>query len=277
MWIKICGTTNLPDAVLAIEHGADAVGFIFAPSKRRVTVETACAITAHLPANVDRVGIFTSADLGEIVETVRSAALTAVQLHLPHDPAFTARLREQLDRKSPPEPGNQVRLIQLVGIRAAGEPGITLALRNTTQNKAKLRAALADRSLWAILLDSEVDGRSGGLGSPFCWSALHPLLQEVLRDEGLAPANSPGHTAFPIPRPEGNVEPLWLPQPAPRLLLAGGLHAENVAEAIRVLEPWGVDCVSGVEAEPGHKDPARLRRFIGAARGSAAVRKGTSL
>lgn len=288
MWIKICGTTNLSDALLAIEHGADAVGFIFASSKRRITVEAASAITAHLPAHVDRVGIFTSVDVREILEAVSHVGLTAVQLHLPHDPAFTLRLRRQLDQKLPGNPGNQVRLIQVVGINAGGEADVSPAFRNTAaQNTAKLqnttklrdtgklRAAFADRSLWAILLDTEVDGRSGGLGSPFSWSALRPLLQEVLSDSRSAePSGSPGPPA--VPMSEGNVKPPLPPQhtnPSPRVLLAGGLHAENVAEAIRVLDPWGVDCVSGVEAEPGLKDPVRLHRFLQAAGGNSAVRK----
>lgn len=49
-------------------------------------------------------------------------------------------------------------------------------------------------------------------------------------------------------------------------ILAGGLDGENVADAIRMVRPWGVDVATGVEATPGHKDPAKLRKFIGRAR-----------
>jgi phosphoribosylanthranilate isomerase len=52
----------------------------------------------------------------------------------------------------------------------------------------------------------------------------------------------------------------------PKLVAAGGLNPENVAQAIATLRPWGVDVVSGVEAAPGRKDPEKVRAFIARSR-----------
>ncbi len=252
MWVKICGTTNLPDAELARAHGADALGFIFAPSKRRVTVEQAAAITAALPLGVDRVGVFTEPAVATIADTVRRAGLTAVQLHMPHDPIRTERLREAL--------GPEVRLIQVLGIASewgtaagrAGGPGereLTAELL-AAQLAAQLGEVLADRALWAILLDSVKAGNSGGLGLRFPWRATRSVMDGVLAGLGAS----------------GGLPVLEQAAVQPKILLAGGLDAENVAEAIAILRPWGVDCVSGVEGSPGQKDAQRLARFFAAAR-----------
>jgi phosphoribosylanthranilate isomerase len=56
---------------------------------------------------------------------------------------------------------------------------------------------------------------------------------------------------------------------APRLMLAGGLTPDNVADRVRAIQPWGVDTASGVESAPGIKDPARVRDFIAAVRETA--------
>ena len=56
-----------------------------------------------------------------------------------------------------------------------------------------------------------------------------------------------------------------------RLLLAGGLDAVNVGEAIARVHPWGVDVVTGVEGEPGHKDAPKVRAFVAAAREAAVL------
>ena len=67
IWVKICANTSLEDAQLAADAGADAVGFVFAPSPRRVTAAQVAAITPHLPAHLEKIGVFVDAGLDEIV------------------------------------------------------------------------------------------------------------------------------------------------------------------------------------------------------------------
>ena len=84
LWIKICANTSLADAMIAAEAGADAVGFVFAPSPRRVTAEQAAAIVRGLPAKIEKIGVFVDATLDEVAATVEAASLTGVQLTRPH-------------------------------------------------------------------------------------------------------------------------------------------------------------------------------------------------
>jgi phosphoribosylanthranilate isomerase len=80
-WIKICGTTCLEDALSSIAAGADALGFIFAPSKRRITPEKAQAIIEKLPPEIEKIGVFQDASPTEIRDIVNEVALTGIQMH----------------------------------------------------------------------------------------------------------------------------------------------------------------------------------------------------
>ena len=238
MWVKICGTTSLEDAELAVGAGADALGFIFAPSKRRVSMDEVVGITPQLPPTVETVGVFTEAHADQIIPTLHATGLSAVQLHMHYRPERTAKLRESL--------AGAAKLIQVI-------PFFTGAIDSEVifeSFEKPLTAAMADPALWAVLLDTAKDGRSGGLGETFSWQRALPAVR---RAQAAALALRRGSSFAGGPD-------------SPKLLLAGGLDAGNVAEAIAVLEPWGVDCVSGVEASPGRKDPDRLAAFLSAAR-----------
>lgn len=80
-WIKFCGTTSVEDALASVEAGADALGFIFAPSPRRVTAQQARQIIHELPQSVERVGVFRDATVEEIRRIATEVALTGIQLH----------------------------------------------------------------------------------------------------------------------------------------------------------------------------------------------------
>ena len=228
MFIKICAHTNLGDARLATELGADAVGFVFAASKRQVTVEEVAEIVAELPVGVEKVGVFDLTDADRIEQCVVSAGLTVAQLHV----AFDAATVRTLWAAS----GGELSIIQTVAyaVDAANRAEADERFERT------LKAVFDEPAVWAVLIDAAKAGASGGLGVAFDWAHVAEIVERAIG---------------------GRV-------PRPRVILAGGLNALNVAEAIAALKPWGVDVASGVEASPGKKDPVRLGEFIAAARGA---------
>lgn len=226
MWVKICANTNLQDALLAVEAGADAVGFVFAPSKRRVTPEQFAEIVDGLPEGLEKVGVFHSSDPYEVEHFVACSGLTIAQLH----GAFDQKMVQLLSR----EFGGELKIIQTVAYEVNAKD------REAADQhfEAMLAAAFAEPAVWAVLLDAAKSGVSGGLGVAYDWAHVAEIVQRAMRTR----------------------------EPWPRVILAGGLKPENVADAIAALKPWGVDVASGVEASPGLKDPERLKAFIAEAR-----------
>jgi phosphoribosylanthranilate isomerase len=215
LWIKICANTSLKDALLATEAGADAVGFVFAPSPRQVTVAQVAAITPHLPAEVEKIGVFVDSTPEDIYATVRTCGLTGVQLHSEAGPELPARLREWL--------GPGLRILRVVHFGAGAE---------------EQAAAIAqDPNVDAVLVDSQTATAVGGTGVVFDWAVARETLFQ-------------------------NAE-------TRKCIAAGGLNPANVAQAIAMLSPWGVDVASGVEAVPGRKNPKRVREFVAQARAAA--------
>ncbi len=235
MWIKICANTTVEDALAAAELGADAVGFVFATSPRRVSAAHVGRIAAELPDAVERVGVFAGSTIEEIRAIVDEARLHAVQLHDAFDPTFSRLLRTRLPRN--------VSIIQTLHWMVSAEKAATIA--NLTRIQAEMAAiagALGEPQHGdqpvaddRVLLDAKVGAVSGGLGVSFDWE--HARALSVV-------------------------------EPTLRTIVAGGLAPDNVSHAIHMLQPWGVDVASGVEAKPGVKDYGRLRTFIEQARGA---------
>ncbi|HEX9970237.1 MAG TPA: phosphoribosylanthranilate isomerase [Acidimicrobiales bacterium] len=201
MFVKVCGTTSEEDALLAVAMGADAVGFVFAPSTRQIAPSIAADIVKRLPPEVVTIGVFRDETPERVVEIVNGAGLKGAQLHGRESAKDTQWLRR--------------RVPMVIKAFAAGDAAVRNAL---------------DYGADAVLLDAP----SPGSGQVFDWRLA----------EGV---------------PDGC-----------RLMLAGGLTPDNVAEAIARVHPWGVDAVSGIEASPGHKDARKLRAFVANAKAAEA-------
>lgn len=90
--VKICGITNPDDALAAVEYGADALGFVFAPSPRQVTADIVKDIVEKLPPFVCKIGVFVNSDLALVKETMSHCNLDLAQLHGDEGPEYCAAL-----------------------------------------------------------------------------------------------------------------------------------------------------------------------------------------
>src|SRR3984885_2420646 len=173
MWIKICGNTSLEDARFAAESGADALGFIFAPSPRQVEAKLVRQITEKLPREVEKYGVFVDAGFDEIVSTVAAAGLTGVQLHRSSDPLLPSRLRQHFARLC-----------------------ILRVLHYTEQEfEHQLSELGGNDSFDGVLVDSSSQRAVGGTGTSFNWEGARngffqaaPHLR-LIAAGGLAPEN----------------------------------------------------------------------------------------
>lgn len=96
MFVKICGITNEDDALFAVAMGADAVGFVFAPSPRQIAPQKVYDITRRLPPEILTVGVFRDELPSRVIDTVNRAGLKAAQLHGHESPAMVAEVAEQI-------------------------------------------------------------------------------------------------------------------------------------------------------------------------------------
>lgn len=192
IYVKICGLTD-EDAVAAVaEAGANAAGFVFAASPRKVSPDTAARLAEGLPRDLVRI---------------------AVMRH--PEPALVSEVCEVLSPEFVQSDAEDFQCVELSGpsrplpVYRAGRP-------------------IPDR-LPALLV---FEGPVSGSGEVTDWAQASEIATRT------------------------------------RVILAGGLTPDNVAEAICTVRPYGVDVSSGVESEPGRKDPALIERFVAAVRGA---------
>ncbi len=212
-WVKICGITNLEDALTAVEAGADALGFVFyEKSPRSVGSEAARRIVKELPAAVERVGVCVNQFEGSICTLADEVGLSAIQMHGDNEDPHVADL---VVKRRP-----DLKILVGISMRLSEPESWAMMWRPDVVH--------------AFLLDSGASSKHGGTGERFDWQAGRRSA-EVIAHLG-------------------------------RVVVAGGLTPSNVTEALHTLKPWGVDVSSGVEAQPGKKDPEKVRAFIAAVR-----------
>jgi phosphoribosylanthranilate isomerase len=253
-WIKICGITNLDDALAAADAGANAVGFVFYPqSHRHISAEMARSIIAQLPQRTEKIGVFVNPTLEQVQSTVKIAGLTATQLHGSEDKQFAISLFNALangSRRPTIFRSCPARIFDKPAQESVGWDPVAVGLVEPDEaykGKRVHKIHVAENGdlflethgfrpgvISGVLLDSSTPTSFGGTGQTFDWERVQPWASII---------NS-----------------------ISKLIVAGGLNPGNVQSAIHILHPWGVDVSTGVEREPRRKDQKKLRAFVQAVR-----------
>jgi phosphoribosylanthranilate isomerase len=195
--VKICGITNLDDALSAVDAGCDALGFVFyAKSPRMVTPEQAADIISKLPAFVTSVALFVNESAEVVNQVIATTGIDLLQFHGYESAEFCSRFSRPY----------------IKALRMKPELDLTAQFETYASSQG-------------ILLDAYTPGIPGGTGEMFDWSRIPDEL-------------------------------------ATKIILAGGLSAVNVAEAIAQVSPYAVDVSGGVEASKGIKDSSKMTDFM---------------
>ncbi|MCZ2259082.1 phosphoribosylanthranilate isomerase [Sporosarcina sp. G11-34] len=195
--VKICGLMESEHVRIAVDAGADAIGFVFAPSSRRITINEAKELAKYVPPQVMKIGVFVNASREEIERTYKEVPLDFVQFHGEESEEFI----------------NSIQLPSIKVFSVHSEKDVQEATSYTTDY---------------YLFDAPGTVYKGGSGVTFDW--------KLLNDSGIA---------------------------SNKIILAGGLNAENVEEAVRRVQPYMVDVSSGVERNK-RKDGSLIKAFISA-------------
>ena len=169
--VKICGITNLEDALASCEYGADAIGFIFhRKSPRFIETEIAREIVKAIPPFVTTVGVFVDEDANTINEIVKEVGLHAVQLHGNESPEFCENIQSKIIKTF------RIKGARVIGI-GRGEQGV---------NKEMERYNVS-----AYLLDTYKEGVEGGTGVTFNWGVARDATKvgKIILAGGLTTEN----------------------------------------------------------------------------------------
>ncbi|TPQ31974.1 phosphoribosylanthranilate isomerase [Bradyrhizobium guangdongense] len=218
--VKICGLSTRETLEVALEAGADMVGFVFfPPSPRHLSLELGRELGRQVGKRALKVALTVDADDATLDNIMDALSPDILQLH---GKESVARLRDIKQKFGRP-------VMKAVPVETAADLAVLPGY-----------AAVADRILFDARAPKDAT-RPGGLGAPFDWHLLENLELKV------------------------------------PYMVSGGLHAENVAEALRVTRAGGVDVSSGVESAPGVKDPELIKAFIRASRATQDSRQELSV
>ena len=193
--VKICGLMESQHVKTAVDAGVDAIGFVFAPSRRQVTIAKAQELAKNIPPGVLKIGVFVDASQDDIEQTFREVPLDFVQFHGDESSDF---------------------------IEKVGLPSIKVLSVYSDEDAKRFAHYETDY----FLFDTPGTDFKGGSGKTFDW--------QLMKDAGVQ---------------------------SDKVILAGGLNADNVAQAIRTVHPYMVDVSSGVEVMR-RKDDKLIRAFI---------------
>jgi phosphoribosylanthranilate isomerase len=159
--VKICGITNVEDAVASVDAGADALGFMFFPeSKRHLALDRAAEIIRRLPPFISKVGVFVNPAAEAVHEAIEQTGIDTLQFHGAESPEFCAAF-------------NKVKVVKAFRVRGASVLEECLKFPD-----------------YAWLLDSHVSGAQGGTGVTFDWNvaaAATKLSRMIILAGGLKP------------------------------------------------------------------------------------------
>jgi phosphoribosylanthranilate isomerase len=208
MKIKICGIKTEHDLAAAINSGADAVGFITdvpVDSTRKITLAEASRLISKVPLFVTTVLVIMPENAHQAVRMIQAARPVAVQIHNALPLSELVKIKE-----------TGVKLIKTIQVCRDSKADMLI-------KQIKQFSGVAD----AILLDTALDGKTGGTGVPHNWE----VSSKVVLNAGIP------------------------------VILAGGLKPENVGDAVKCVRPYAVDTASGVETD-GKKDQKKVMDFI---------------
>lgn len=212
MKVKICGIKTETELAMALNARADAVGFITdvpVDSPRKISIAQATRLISKVPVFVNSVLVIMPENAEQAINMIRDARPTVVQIHNDLAPSELKKIKE-----------TGIKLIK------------TLPVTKDADSKYLIKqVSELEGSADAVLLDTVLDGKTGGTGVPHNWE----VSSEVVL-----------HAGLPV-------------------ILAGGLTPGNVKDAVRIVRPYAVDTASGVETG-GKKDERKIIAFINNAR-----------